>query len=229
MTPVALASDLPSGQGAGMDSAFAGRVLLVEDEEFTRSLLVDGLVRLGFDVGGAATIPEALDLMPVFDPHVVISDLNLGPGPSGAALLSRIADERPWIGLIALTAHSSPELAIADGRTLPKSVVYVVKSTLQSVADLLPLAAAAVGNLSVNITPDVGNQRVLTASQADILRLIAEGYSNSGIANVRGVSVRAAESQVVRIFTALGIESDPHVNPRVRAVRMWQQGQVIVR
>lgn len=212
-----------------MDSIFAGRVLLVEDEEFTRSLLVDGLARLGVDVRGVATIPEALDLMADFDPHVVVSDLNLGPGPSGAALLSRIADEYPWIGLVALTAHSSPELAISDGRTLPDSVVYVVKSTLQSVADLLPLAAAAIGNLRIDSTPPVSNQPVLTAAQGDILRLIAEGYSNSGIANVRGISVRAAESQVVRIFTALGIESDPHVNPRVRAVRMWQQGQVIVR
>jgi DNA-binding NarL/FixJ family response regulator len=212
-----------------MDITFNGRVLLVEDEEFTRSLLVDGFQRLGIEVRGAASISEALDVMAEFDPHVVISDLNLGPGPSGAALLSRIADEFPWVGLIALTAHSSPELAISDGRTLPETVVYVVKSTLQSVADLLPLTVAAIRNLQIASVPMANDQRVLTSVQADVLRLIAEGLSNAGIAHARGISVRAAESQVVRIFAALGIESDPHINARVKAVRMWQQGQIIVR
>jgi DNA-binding NarL/FixJ family response regulator len=224
-----LAPALRPEQGAPMAASFGGRVLLVEDEEFTRSLLLDGLHRLGVEARGAATIAEALDLMAEFDPHVVISDLNLGAGPSGAALLSRISQERPWIGLVALTAHSSPELASSDGRTLPDTVVYVVKSTLESVADLLPFASAAIGNVRMDSTPPATDQRVLTSTQADILRLIAEGYSNAGIANVRGISLRAAESQVVRIFSALGIESDPLTNPRVKAVRMWQQGHVVVR
>lgn len=44
-----------------MDMAFGGRILPVEDEEFTRSLLLDGLQRLGVEARGAATIAEALD------------------------------------------------------------------------------------------------------------------------------------------------------------------------
>jgi DNA-binding NarL/FixJ family response regulator len=224
-----LAPDVLKGQCDSMVTSFAGRVLLVEDEEFTRSLLLDGLVRLGIHARAVGSSAEALEILTEFDPNVVISDLNLGAGPSGAALLSRVAEEYPWVGLIALTAHASPALAISDGRTLPESVVYIVKSSLTSVADLIPLAAAAISNLELAPPPVVEGQPVLTVAQGEILRLIAEGYSNAGIAEMRSTSVRAAESQVVRIFSALGIESDPHFNPRVKAVRMWQQGQIIVR
>ena len=85
-----------------MVTNFAGRVLLVEDEEFTRSLLLDGLVRVGVEARAVGTSAEALELLAEFDPHVVVSDLNLGTGPSGAALLSRVAEEHPWVGLLAL-------------------------------------------------------------------------------------------------------------------------------
>ena len=46
---------------------------------------------------------------------------------------------------------------------------------------------------------------------------------------MRGTSVNAAEAMVQRVFLAMGIRSDRRHNARVLAVRMWQQGRVIVR
>jgi len=212
-----------------MDAPFAGRILVLEDDEFTRSLISDGLSRVGIEVRAASGVSEALQMLIEFDPHVVVSDLNLGPGPSGAALLSRVAEDFPWIGLIALTAHSSPELAVSDGRSLPESAVYVVKSSLRSMADLLPLASAAIAKVQVDVPQAESGKWVLSASQGEVLLLLAEGYSNAGIALSRGISTRAAESHVARIFSSLGIEADPLINPRVTAVRLWQQGKVVVR
>ena len=65
--------------------------------------------------------------------------------------------------------------------------------------------------------------------QGEILRLIAEGYSNQGIAEIRGTSIRATESLVHRTFAALGLGQDKRMSPRVQAARMWQQGRVSVR
>jgi hypothetical protein len=41
--------------------------------------------------------------------------------------------------------------------------------------------------------------------------------------------LRAAEALVQRTFAALGVNGDPTINPRVAAVRMWQQGKVVVK
>jgi DNA-binding NarL/FixJ family response regulator len=208
---------------------FSGRILLVEDEDFTRTLVADGLNLLGTETLAVASIAAAMEALKSFDPNVVICDLNLGAGPSGAALLGRIAEEQPWIGLIALTAHASPELAIHDGRSLPASVVYVVKSRLDSIADLLPLAAASIENLTMPMPEIRGDQIVINRSQGEILRLMAQGYSNVGISDERGVTVHAAESQVKRLFQALGLENDSKINQRVMAVRLFQQGKVVVK
>ena len=209
--------------------SFSGRILLVEDEDFTRTLVADGLNLLGVETLSVSSIAAAMEALKSFDPNVVICDLNLGAGPSGAALLGRIAEEQPWIGLIALTAHASPELAIHDGRSLPASVVYVVKSRLNSIADLLPLASASIENLMPPLPETRDDQIMINRAQGEILRLMAEGYSNAGIAEERGVTVHAAESQVKRLFQALTLENDNRMNQRVMAVRLWQQGKVVVK
>jgi DNA-binding NarL/FixJ family response regulator len=70
---------------------------------------------------------------------------------------------------------------------------------------------------------------IISAAHGEVLRLVAQGLSNAGIAEVRGTSVNAAEAMVQRMFIALGIHSDRRHNTRVLAARMWQQGRVIVR
>lgn len=69
----------------------------------------------------------------------------------------------------------------------------------------------------------------ITASQAEILRMIADGLSNASIAKERNITLRAAEALIQRTFLALGVNGDPNVNPRVVAVRMWHQGKVAVK
>lgn len=218
-------------KGASMEEVrgFTGRILVVEDEEFTRTLVTDGLALLGIEALSVASVSAAMEAVNTFDPHVVICDLNLGPGPSGAALLERIAEERPWVGLIALTGHASPELAIHDGRQLPASAVYAVKSQLSSISDLLPLASAAIGHVRFPHSSREAGLIEISCVQGDILRMIAEGFSNAGIAEARHMSIHAAESQVRRLFHALGIDNDNMRNQRVMAARMWQQGSVVVR
>jgi DNA-binding NarL/FixJ family response regulator len=162
----------------------------------------------------------------------VVSDLDLGGGLTGADLLQEVHDERPWVGLVALTSHASPTLAIGSGTELPDGVVYLVKSRLSSLGDLQTAIDAAISNTAV-VPADQGESDedliVLSKAQGEILHLMAEGYSNAGIAEKRGTSMRAAESLVQRTMQALGIEADSQMNSRVRAVRLWQSGRVVIR
>lgn len=211
------------------DVGYQRRVLFVEDEPFMRGLIAESLTSAGFEVHACVNASSALAELPHVDPHVVISDLDLGPGPSGVDLLRQVAAEHPWLGLVALTAHSSVELAVSNPLSLPVGTVYVVKSELGSSAELVDLVESAVGNRSVPEPTRRIEQVEVSSAQAEILRLIAMGYSNAGIAAQRGISQRAAESLAQRTFTALGLHADPHLNLRVLACRMWQQGEVSVR
>jgi DNA-binding NarL/FixJ family response regulator len=209
----------------------AYRVLLVEDEEFTRAMVSGALQAAGHEVRSAGSVADGVGILDDFEPHVVIADLDLGAGPTGADLLIRVSQETPWVGLVVLTAHAAPSLALPAGTRLPDRVVYVIKSDVTSGADLQRALEAAVADAEHQASPteDAEGRPVITRVQGEILRLIAEGYSNQGIAELRGTSMRATESLIHRTFTALGLGSDKRMSPRVQAVRMWQQGRVSVR
>jgi DNA-binding NarL/FixJ family response regulator len=209
----------------------ARRVLLVEDEDFTRTAVASVLETAGFCVHAVSSAAQAIAEVADFDPHCVVSDLDLGPGPSGIDLLQRLAADSPWVGLVVLTAHRSIELAVGGSSRLPEGTVMVVKSQLDSMDDISRAVDQSLSNIErspVNAEDEHGAVTV-TPMQADVLRMMAEGLSNSGIASRRGTSIRAAEAAVQRTLQALGIEARPEFSSRVLAVRMWQSGQVTVR
>jgi len=209
------------------------RILFVEDEHFTRAAVTSSLTGAGFQVHAFATVAEALDALEECDPHALVTDLDLGSGPSGIDLIQRVAQNRPWVGLVILTAHRSVTLAVGLPGDIPPETVMVVKGDMGSMEDL---SAAIEQSISQAVlTPTGGHTESssdpisISAAQAEILHLMAEGLSNSGIAERRGTTLRAAEAMVQRTLHALGIAPDREFNARVLAVRMWQSGRVTVR
>jgi DNA-binding NarL/FixJ family response regulator len=207
------------------------RVLLVEDEDFTRTMVGEMLTASGITVRPVASVAEALNVMDEFDPNVVLTDLDLGNGPDGADLLTKVAQERPWTGMVVMTAHASPELAINDASRIPEQAGYIVKSEIHSIQNLISVIQESIimpGNF--NGSDSESEEKItITTSQAEILRMIADGLSNTSIAEARGISLRAAEALIQRTFVALGVNGDSSINPRVVAVRKWQQGKVVVK
>jgi DNA-binding NarL/FixJ family response regulator len=207
------------------------RVLVVEDEDFTRTMVGEMLSASGLDVRTVSSVSEAIRSMEKFDPHVVLTDLDLGHGPDGADLLTKISQDRPWTGMVVMTAHASPELAIKDASRIPEQAGYIVKSEIHSIQNLISILEDSIvmpGNFN-DADSSVEQKITITATQAEILRMIADGLSNSAIAEARGITLRAAEALIQRTFTALGVTGNSTINPRVAAVRKWQQGKVVVR
>ncbi len=215
-----------------MITGFRARVLVAEDEEFTLNLLREVLEGANFQVEAVTSVAQAIELVKSFDPHVVITDLNFGiTGPSGADLLQYVEKEHPWVGKVVLTSHASPTLAIPNGVAIPAGVTYLVKSELGSISELVTAVEESISHSSSEtVRPVMENDRIIiSATQGEILLLLAEGYTNAAIARKRGTSLRAAETLVQRTFSSLGIKNDEDFNPRVLAVRMWQQGKVVVK
>jgi len=214
-----------------MESKGAIKVLLVEDEEFTRVLIRESLIKIGMTVVDVASVQDALAVMDSFDPHVVLSDLDLGPGPDGGDLLYKVEQTRPWTGMVVLTAHASPELALHGASRIPENATYLVKSQISSTEYLKTAIEESIVHPGVinMIKKNSEDQFVVSGSQGEILKMIADGLSNAAIAREREVTLRAAEALIQRTFAALGIKGDPDLNSRVIAVRLWQQGKVVVK
>ena len=207
------------------------KVMLVEDEEFTRNMVAEMLTTSGVTVLSVNSVSQAISQINNYDPHVVLTDLDLGSGPDGADLLMKVFKERPWTGMVIMTAHASPELAINDASRIPDPTVYIVKSEIKSISNLLLAIEESIEKTGKfqNSFANTIEKITITASQAEILRMIADGLSNASIAKERNITLRAAEALIQRTFLALGVNGDPNVNPRVVAVRMWHQGKVAVK
>ncbi len=209
------------------------RVLVVEDESFTRQLVANALVQQGFDVFACSSASEAIELAKTKDPHVVISDLDLGSGASGHDLLAVIAREYPWVGLVVLTAHSNPLLAGVGN--LPEGVTYLVKSAISDLSEIGSSVYQSISNVAHKLPvelqdsiADIGTC-VVSESQAETLRLLSQGLTNQAIADLRGTSLRAVENMIQRIYKALGLSHTGDKNLRIEAVSLWRQGKVQVR
>lgn len=83
-------------------------VLLVEDHELNRDMLIRRLNRAGVEVIAAGDGQQALELMRSAQPRVVLMDMNL-PIMDGwtACRTAREDDSIKHIPIIALTAHAS--------------------------------------------------------------------------------------------------------------------------
>ena len=62
------------------------RLLVVEDDALTASLLAETLVSQGFEVVTAHDVVEALRAVDIFDPDAALIDIALGEGPNGIDL-----------------------------------------------------------------------------------------------------------------------------------------------
>ena len=236
---VANRTEIPSSRLSLVAEDFKLKVLFVDDDQFALRLIADGL-RSQLDVATERNAASALERLETFDANVVVTDLDLGGGPDGVRLLQRVEELYPWIGRVVLTAHTSPLLAVGHGDEIPDGAVYLVKSKIGSLDEVmqavtsslsgeqLPQPGAARTKESIDVAA-YGDDRIeVSAGQAVVLRYVAAGLSNAAIAQEMGLSQRAAERVVQRAFQALGIDGDD-LNPRVVSVGLLKSGRVYVR
>ena len=81
-----------------------GRVLVVEDEPRVAAMLREVLVELGYIVKVAVGGAEALQLVPVFEPDVVLLDL-LMPEMSGVEVLDHLRRDRPTLPVVIMSGE----------------------------------------------------------------------------------------------------------------------------
>lgn len=198
-------------------------VLVVEDEALTRSLIVEMLESAGFEVQACSSAVEALRECRYADPDAVITDIDLGPGPSGLDLVENLGRTSPHIAVLILSNYPILRQHPVNAR---KRLAYLDKREVGSSATVIEaLEAVLRDEVEKRRMADDADAAVarLSRAQLDALRMMAEGLSNAEIAAQRGISKRAAESLIQRTIATLGISPDERLNPRVQAVRIYFQ------
>ncbi|MDT5269565.1 MAG: hypothetical protein QOH49_1751 [Acidobacteriota bacterium] len=118
------------------------RVLVVDDEQDTRSLISTVIAQSGAEVTACASAGEALEKLKTWRPHILMSDIGM-PGEDGYALIKQVRALPPERGgrtpAAALTAYARDEdrsRALAAGYQLHLAKPFNPKELLAAVSDL---------------------------------------------------------------------------------------------
>lgn len=230
----------------GATDASPGRVIrlvLVDDHEVVRAglrMLLSGLSDLEV-VGEAADGAQALDVVSVTEPDVVVMDLSM-PGMDGVAATARICAEHPQVGVLVLTTFADRDhvTAAIDAGALgyvlkdadPATLAGAIRAAARGESPLDPRAARMLlvrrraggdGDGPTSATPAAGNGATdratadLTARELEVLSLVGQGLSNRLIARRLGISEKTVKAHLTRVFTQVG------VTDRVQAALWWQR------
>lgn len=199
------------------------KVLVLEDDPFTRLSLVAALSHFGFDVViEEASAGSAISRAKLAKPDVAVLDLHLGTGPTGIDVARELRRQNPMIGLVLLTAFDDPRLLNPSLPPIPSGTVYQTKQNITNLNQLKSAVMSALDSRDVGMAeehvPAFGN---LTDVQVETLRLVAMGLSNAEIAKRRFIKEKSVELTISRIAKSLGIASDVSANQRVHIARVY--------
>jgi DNA-binding NarL/FixJ family response regulator len=207
------------------------RVLLADDHAVLRAglrAIIDAEPDLEV-IGEAASVADAGEQALSVGPDVLVLDLNM-PGGDSFALIGLVRAGRPNTRVLILTMHDDPEYArssLAAGAS-----GYVVKT-----ADAGELVAAVRAVHHGRTFLDVGHggtppppparlpnqgshaaaESPLSEREEQVLRLLADGYTNKQIADELELSVKTVETYRARVMQKLELHSRAELVRYLRA------------
>jgi DNA-binding NarL/FixJ family response regulator len=214
-----------------MRDAEAVRVVVGEDQPLVLKGIVTVLEEAGFEVAGvAADAPDLIRKTRAHKPDVVIADIQMPPGNAddGLRAAQQIRAEQPDVGVLILSQYLDAGYALDLVGDRAEGAGYLLKQRVGDLS-LFTDAVRRVARGGSALDPEVVQRMVgrprtdgplaqLTPREREVLALIAEGRSNTGIAEQLVVTVGAVERNVTNIFDKLGLRAVPEDHRRVLAV-----------
>jgi DNA-binding NarL/FixJ family response regulator len=190
-------------------------------------------------VAVAAGGDELRELLATTQADVAVLDIRMPPEPDGGLTTAeRLREVNPEMGLLFLSHYAESHYLMRILRIGTESIGYRLKEKIGSVEALSDtLARIEAGEIVIEpvlakrLVDRPGAQRkdavaTLSERELDVLRLMAEGRSNGGIAAQLFVSAKAVEKHIASIFTKLDLHPDASVNHRrVLAVLRYLRSQ----
>jgi DNA-binding NarL/FixJ family response regulator len=213
------------------------RLVLAEDHYLVR----EGIRRLletEPDLEVAAVCGDLESLLAAVDaqrPDVVITDIRMPPGgvDEGIQAAMALRESHPEVGVVVLSQYVQPSYALALLESGTGGRAYLLKERVEDVEQLVAAIRAVAEGGSV-IDPKVVEALVtskarteqsplneLTPREREVLRTMAEGKNNAGIAEALFITERSVEKVIHSIFLKLGLAWESSVHKRVKAVVLY--------
>jgi DNA-binding NarL/FixJ family response regulator len=216
------------------------RIALAEDNYLVR----EGLEQLlGGDEGiellaSCADMPSLLAAVEADPPDVVLTDIRMPPDgdDAGIQIASRLRETHPEIGVVVLSQYSEPGFVLRLLDSGSEGRAYLLKERIADRAELTRAIEAVADGGSV-IDPKIVEVLVQARSRAessplaemtprelDVLAGVAEGKSNTAIAEDLVLTKRAIEKHINAIFLKLGLtysEDVEQISKRVKAALIF--------
>ncbi|MEB8343746.1 response regulator transcription factor [Streptomyces endophyticus] len=207
------------------------RLIIAEDSTLLREGLVRLLAEEGHEVvaalGDATALPATVDELA---PDVVVVDIRMPPTHTDEGLRAalEIRARRPSTGVLVLSQHVERTYAaqlLAGGA---EGIGYLLKDRVARVGEFLD-ALDRIRAGSAVIDPEVVRQLVgrstrtdslsgLTPRERDVLEVLAQGHTNTGIAERLHLSLSAVEKHLNAVFDKLDLPRATGYNRRILAV-----------
>ncbi|URM89884.1 response regulator transcription factor [Streptomyces sp. MRC013] len=212
--------------------------MIAEDSALLREGLVQILVKFGHQVVAAVdNAPSLLAAVREHAPELAVVDVRLPPGFRDEGLRAAIVlrREHPGLGVLVLSQYLEADYAselLGAGETKTgtgaSGVGYLLKDRVGDVVDFVTQAQRVADGETV-IDPEIirrllGSRRgrtsvrELTPRETEVLALMAEGRSNSAIAQSLSFSQAAVSKHIGKIFDKLELPPSDADHRRVLAV-----------
>lgn len=213
------------------------RVGIVDDAVLFREGLARLVAELGFEVAfSVGTVEELLAAVETHPPDAVIVDVRLPPSFTNEGIFAarRIRSEQPQVGVLVLSQYvegsQAARLLAENGR----GVGYLLKDRVADL-DTLSDAISRIATGGTVIDPEVVSRLLsrrgerdtldeLTPREREVLRLMAEGQSNTAIGEQLHIGHKTVETHISMIFSKLELFPGDEVDRRVYAVLTYLRG-----
>jgi DNA-binding NarL/FixJ family response regulator len=203
------------------------RAVIADDSVLLREgitrLLAEDKIEVVAGVGDADSLLSAVE---THQPDLAVIDVRMPPGHRDEGLRAAIEIRRRWPGMALLVLSQFVEERYATellaGDT--EGIGYLLKDRVADVAEFIE-AVRRVAAGGTALDPEVVRQLLarsrqsdplgrLTAREREVLALMAEGRSNSAIAESLVISMGAVEKRVANIFMKLDLPPDDEQHHR---------------
>jgi DNA-binding NarL/FixJ family response regulator len=205
------------------------KILVVEDDTFTRTTLCNALRLHRLTVVGEAPSPSiAMGMVNKLSPDVVLIDLDLGKGPTGIDLAHAIRSAKPNTGIVFLTSYDDPRFHRPNLPALPPGSEYLVKRSVSDIEQITKAIIRAVNAGDIlQKKPRIRSSSIgvqfseLSDIQVETIRLVSLGMTNAEIAKTRFITEKSVEQTINRVAKILNLAKDSSQNQRVHIARTF--------
>jgi DNA-binding NarL/FixJ family response regulator len=215
------------------------RVVLGDDSFLARegvARVLDGIEDVAL-VAACSDLDELRSTVERAKPDVVVTDIRMPPTNTdeGIRFAGELRASHPEVGVVVLSQHAEPAYAMKLFEDGSSQRAYLLKERVKDEDELARALREVVAGRSL-VDPRIVDKLVsarlndpgvekLTPREREILSMIAEGRSNTSIAETLDITKRAVERHINAIFLKLDLGEASDVNRRVKAALLYLTGQ----